>query len=384
MSILYLINLRKFKLTLELECFRIIPHVRYFAASATTVLNRLNSLEFHNDYDEIQTAKILNVVNKQSPEELTLFNISKQRIMKIDSWKKQQGEFKSVSEILELDGFGLKVLEKFCESILATNSESKTIAKKTVANKTGSRIVAPPLNNEFRWSITSFISFHVDVNHIAWAKCTIGGGKVSVGDFAFYALGEDDKKPSLSDLIQVLVLLHGKIPEADVYVFEMQQTSRPATQPGKPTQIIVDVQRSQVLAMLSVLMAVRDETVTKKEMDLPVDANEAAHQKVFFLKNYVSSRLFKTYIGNERVSTDHVIQHIFRCNEGVDRPNNITFTDIDIPLNLRQQFDGIPKVEREFIGQATLNGLAFYKLALLKCHESSLILNKRGFGSKTE
>lgn len=351
-------------------------------------MKKLNSLEFPDEYDEKQRSKILNVVNKQSVEEMANYNISKQRIMKIDKRKQMQGEFKSVNEILELDGFGVKVLEKFCESIIAANDEHKEmiVQKQAKAAKAKAlKVVSPPLSNFLRQSITSCVSFHVDVNHIAWTKLTFGANKavesssvpVSVDEWACHAIGNEGKKPSLSDLIQTLVYLNGKIPKADVYVVESQQTPRPATQPGNAIQMTINVQKAQVLAMISVLMASREGKVFENERDLHETISEEAQQTLFFLKNFISSRLYKTLVGTERVATDQVIEHILRCNEGIENPNNRSLSAIDVPLHLRKQFADTLKLDREFIGQATLNGLAFFKLCVLRCHESAAIVNYR-------
>lgn len=344
--------------------FRIIRLSRSLVTSSSNTLKNLNTLEFNNEYDSAQTKKILNVVNKMSLVELSKFNISQQRIKKIQSRKEKHGEIKSVEEILELDGFGVKVLEKFCESIL-TDEATKSVIKKPAVN--ASYFTSPVFIA--RHAIESCVSFHVDVNYISWAKLSFRSSEMSsayVDEWACHEIGNDDKKLSLSDLIQVLVIMNQKIPKADVYVVESQPTQKQSSQAVNSIQMRFNVQKSQVLAMLSVLMAAREKTITKE-----------TNENVFFLKNYLSSRLYKTFVGSERVSTESVIKHIFRCNEGIESPKDASYNAIEVSEILRQQYKDTPKIDREFIGKATLNGLTFFKLCITRCSSCTAMLTKR-------
>lgn len=105
-------------------------------------------------------------------------------------------------------------------------------------------------------------------------------------------------------------------------------------------------------------------------------------QRIFFLRSYLASRLYKIYIGKERVSTEHVIRDIFRYNYIEDQPTNHTLSAIDVPPQLRECYDQGDKIEREYMGQSMLIGLAFIKLCVLKCAHSIKILNKRSISSQ--
>lgn len=359
----------------------------------------INSLDFDSSYNDKQISVILKAVNNRSENELESFNISKQRIKKIEMRKKKLGEFKALEDILELDGFGVKVLEKFCDSILTSQSDGEetkdaaTYDEEALATSSKKKIqfVTPPLMESFRKSISSCVSFHIDLNFIAWSKLSFfpesiheasDVRRINVDEWVCYEFGNDDKKLSLSDLIQILTNINEKIPTADAYVVESLQSVHVTKQPGNPVHMNVNTQKAQMLAMLGILMAARD--VDKDTTDSEACSKEEAKkrlqkQKVFFLRNFLSSKLYKTVIGSERVSSEHVMENILRYNYSENQPKNLTFDVVDVPDKLRLIYNDSSRMQREFISQAMLNGLTFYKLCVLKCRQStaSLITRKR-------
>lgn len=49
------------------------------------------------------------------------FSISQARIKRIVKQREKSGEFKSIEDILEIEGFGINILKKFCDSIIKAN-----------------------------------------------------------------------------------------------------------------------------------------------------------------------------------------------------------------------------------------------------------------------
>lgn len=361
------------------------------------------SLEFHSAYNAHQIDKILNAVNTHSETELISFNISKQRVKRIEMWKQKHGKFESIEGILEVDGFGVKVLERFCDSILKAPEGIEAKAEKveskvdpgTVAKK--QQFVQPSLLESSRKKVQSCVSFHLDLNFIAWAKLSLGAEgdairPIHLEEWKCFRIGNEDKKLSLSDLIQILIFLNDKIPHADAYVVEAQQTAQPAKQPGSPVQVNINVQKSQFLAMLSILMVARGSMHVDDSFPISneLDENEELEkifnekddlkptkhqQKIFFLKTFLASRLYKTYIGSERVSTDSAVENILRYNYSKNQPDAHTFSSVNVPIKLREMFAQSDKLNREYMGQSLLIGLTFFKLCVLKCVQSTAILS---------
>lgn len=332
-------------------------------------------LEFQHNYDEKQIDKILNTINKKTGIELANFEISKQRIKKIEMRRQKQGEFSSIEDILELDGFGVKVLEKFCNSILKVDDASKEgELEQLPLYVKKQQFVSPRLSEETRTSISSCLSFHFDLNRVAWTKLCFESenGSLNVEEWMCHKISSEEKKLNLSDLVQIGLNLITKIPSADVYVIEAAQTPQIAKQQNNVTQMAINLQKSQFLAMLSVLMAARGSNNIESTSEFGDWEDSETQQTLFLLRNFVASRLFKTFIGNERVSAENVIRGLLNQNELQSDRNQI-----DVPDNLRQFYFDSNKVDREFMGQSLLNGLAFFKLSVLKCPQSIALLSLR-------
>ena len=370
-----------------------------FLSSDEPVTKKLNSLDFHNSYNENQEFKILSTVNYQSDVELENYNISKARIRKISLRKQKMGNFSKVEEILELDGFGIKVLEKFCDSILKSEQQLKdsTEANESqLVNKKKQQFVSPLLLENVRKSITSCVSLHMDLSCIAWTKFKLNPKSyddlsiksIIIEDWNCFEIADADKKLSLTDLIQVLMYINNKIPTADSYVIEAQQVVQ-QTQPGNPVQMNVNVQKSQLIAMLCILLASRDgnKVQVKQDMDEQNDKEyetekvknkSMSQQKLFLLRHFLASRLHKTYIGAEKVSTEHVIENILRYNYTDDQPESTNFNLLDVPQTHRELYNDAPKVHKEYLGQSLLVGLTFLKLCVQKCSQSLSVISSRG------
>jgi len=146
----------------------------------------------------------------------------------------------------------------------------------------------------------------------------------------------------------------------------------------------INVQKAQLLAMLSILMVAREQQKIEfndNAMEMPDEErdlkNPSGHQqKIFFLKAFLASRLYKNYIGNERVSTEHAVENILRYNYSKDQPQNFTFSSVDVPIELRKHYERSHRLERDYIGQSMLNGLTFLKLCVLKCMQTMAMLNR--------
>lgn len=64
----------------------------------------------------------------------------------METWKNKKGPFRSLNDVLEVDGLGEKVLEKICENIINDNVNDQTLIKKNnVINKRIKQLVSPPL-----------------------------------------------------------------------------------------------------------------------------------------------------------------------------------------------------------------------------------------------
>lgn len=375
-------------------------------------LKEQNLLKLKTDYNSNQKSTILSKVNSSAEDELEEFDISQQRLKKILQRRKKQGDFTAIEEILELDGFGVKVLEKFYNSILAEKNDSRGLNDKsdskteTVTNdKTNDlpenqkdskasrkkvQFVQPPLHDSVRSSIKSIVSFHADLNFIAWTKLRLepnesSPGQIVVEEWMTQEIScEDDKKLSLIDLIKILMPLCKEIPSGDVYVVEAQQMSTASQQGATSIQININVEKAQLIAMLSILMASRSSSPKTSSSDEEPKAsvnalkNTSKSMPLYFLRNFLASRLYKILVGNERVSANDVVESIFNYGESISKTENASLSAVDVPWSLKEQYSKSGRVEREYMGQSMLIGLTFLKLCVLKCpHTAASVMKKK-------
>lgn len=70
----------------------------------------------------------------------------KQRIKKLDAWRKKNGQFNTLVDVLDIDGLGVKFLDKLCKSILLgdCNTDNGDVKKSTL--KTRGQFLTPLLN----------------------------------------------------------------------------------------------------------------------------------------------------------------------------------------------------------------------------------------------
>ncbi|KAG5670561.1 hypothetical protein PVAND_000815 [Polypedilum vanderplanki] len=384
----------------------------YFSTFSTDEIIKQNGLGFRSTYNDEQTKKILDAVNKMSQIEMKTFDISAARLKKLLQRRQQLGEYRCVEDLLEIDGFGIKVLEKFCNSVL--NSKSEPTKNPEVINQLESSslkdeeeinneenkkqvsYVTPNLVEQVRKSIKSVVSFHIDSNYFAWSKIIynrtasekLDEPKFIVEGWECYEVDNQDKKTKLSDLIELLVNIKDKIPEADLYVIEDLPHATNTKQPGA-LQVNLFIKKRQLVAMLSVLMASRQsmkkvlQTEQNNEVDEELESKKQEHQKyiesVYFLRHFLPSRFYKILIGNERVSSAEIINKIFTYNHSC--VNNSTFdptlSSIYIPDEYRYHWTTADRIHQEYLGNALLTGLTFLKLSVHKCKSSMMNLSRK-------
>jgi transcription elongation factor, mitochondrial len=287
-----------------------------------------------------------------------------------------------LDEILDLETFGVAVLEKFCDSIV--NEQKKVIATNK-APKVSAQFLSPTMSNSAK-NITSCVSVHITVNTVAWTRLELSENQpTAVTNWDMYKI--DDKKLTLADLIQVVLYLDRLIPVADVYIFETPLVAQ-QTAPGSPVQININVQKSQITSMIALVLANRTNHMDINETD-GKDQTISAQQSVFFLKQYLTSRLFRILVGTERVSNQAIVMQLLRTHYNTDdqlavlpEVNCNVQREINVPMELRKKYDELGRGDnreprREYLGQSLLTGLTFIRLCVIKCAESLSIINSR-------
>lgn len=233
-----------------------------------------------------------------------------------------------------------------------------------------------------------------------------------------------DTRYHLYDLIQSVSQINYLIPSADVYVLEAPPIARP-TGPGSATQLNINIQRSQLVGMIS--LALNDRTCTKEyhrnavqaaiDMDVSLSVK---HKTLLFLKQFAASRyvlfgfffsvirqnrsfyfwsvysLYSTTVGGERVSNGKIVEKLTEtCGDSIEHRQNYVKSIIenksdtqpsvdDERLRLkvgdksRQVFASAKEYRKEYMGNALLIGLTFLRLCVFRDSDSLKAMSSAG------
>lgn len=304
------------------------------------------------------------------------FSLSKARAQKVSMWKSKHGSFKEIQQMLELDGFGEKILHKFCSSIVNGNDckENKSTPKTSTLDidRKINQYCNPRLDSLTRSQIKSCLGVNVHAGGISWTKLTLHENQpMTLDAWSNYSFSE--RRMHLSELVSVTKQICEQMPIADAYVLESPILSQPSL-PGKNvTQLHVNVQRSQLVGMTALGLLYK-----------PQETCNAADpmQQVFFLRNFLPARLFRTKIGSERVSSEYTVLDLLRFHynveDGSKENSEESFaSQVNASNEVREIFEEIEPSQRDLMGQSFLTALTFVRLCVQKCQKSVEKLERR-------
>lgn len=258
-------------------------------------------------------------------------------------------------------------MENFFESIL---QEKHDIIQEKKNKKRGNAFTIPSFPDELSEKYKSCVSLNINVSNVTWSKIDVKEKDYpcELTHWGYYDL--TDKRLHISDLVQRCRYIEKIIPEADCYILENPQLAQGGA-PGSADQTNINVQRSQIISMLNLALASRTNFTLEEK-------------RVFYLKRYLSYRLFNTLVGKERVSTEQIILDLMRTHynfedniDNTEKSAAESYSDkINIPLDLRKVFNNAERYQRDFLGQSLLLGLTFMRLCLLKSPKSLAALEK--------
>ncbi|PNF27856.1 hypothetical protein B7P43_G09216 [Cryptotermes secundus] len=335
----------------------------------------------HSRYNSEEQKQILQVLNESSAEEMCRFNVSKYRVNSLQRFRRKHGQFGTLDDVLEVDGLGVKVLERLCDSILKqiSGSEMETPvemaqAKKKVTSPKNrrSQMLTPTLQFDQKITVESAVGIHIGVGTLTWAHIDCSGKLLQ---WDLYNLEFGNRKLHVTSLFQIVQGICERLPKGDVFIMEdnvgfmqsLQQT---------PASVSINLQTSQLTAMLVALLN-----------NSPLSEEESSFQyehRVFFLRSQLPARLFGILVGTERVSAQAVVLDILcgtqknSTTEPSDR--NLTsdvYTPIRVDKNLTEAYLMRTSVEKESLCWGLLLTMAFMDLIMHQNPRSLGAINSR-------
>ncbi|XP_062130566.1 uncharacterized protein LOC133841823 [Drosophila sulfurigaster albostrigata] len=318
-------------------------------------------------FTEEQRTKILDAINKHSVEQLLSYDITKSRANKLQNWKARNGPMSQLNDIFYVEGFGLKVATKFFQSLLLEPHASR--ASKSAKPSRTAPFITPTMDEHQRQQITSSVGVRIGVTSVSWARLELPESKYSPCVLSHWQHHEiNDKKIHLSELARRCIYVTHQIPEADCYILENPQMAQASSNPGSIDQQNVNIQKAQVTAMMSYALMARAN---------PNDAKS----NLFYLRRFLTARLFNHLVGTERVSSEDTILNMMRTHYNMEeQPEHdekfYLCSQVQFPANLRTMYSKVERYQRELLSQAFLLNLAFVRLVLLQDASSISIVSR--------
>lgn len=325
-------------------------------------------------YNSQEQKQILQILNESSAEEMCRFNVSKERINNLQRFRRKHGQFSTLDDVLEVDGLGVKVLERLCDSILKqisgseleTSVEMAQIQRKVTSPKNRrSQILTPTLQFDQKRNVESAVGIHIGVSALTWAHIDCSGKLL---DWDLYSLEFGNRKLHITSLFRIVQDICERLPKGDLFIMEDSVVLMQSLQQN-PASVSINLQTSQLTAMLVALLN-----------NTPLSEEESSCQyehRVFFLRSQLPARLFGILVGAERVSAQTVVLNILsgaQKNSTTEPSNrNLTsdvYTPISVNQNLTEAYLKRTSVEKESLCWGLLLTIAFMDLIMHQNHHS--------------
>ncbi|XP_056631786.1 transcription elongation factor, mitochondrial [Diorhabda sublineata] len=346
----------------NLTKLNIIRVVKYSVSSS----NDANSFYFKSNFSKEEQTKILNTLNDSNTNHLSRFRVPKNRIKNIHSWKNKKGPFRSLHEVLEVDGLGEKLLHRICQDIINEKCDnnildSTELTKNNSKNKRQKQIITPPINGQILNKLTSAVGVHLSPIGISWAKLSQEQNKLV--NWNFDSFNNLPKKMMPNDNFDMVINIIRKIPSSDVYIFE----TSPSMGPQNQTSASAYSQQLELSAMLFTLLntSVHHNVTLRNVNDTNTPSPTSIENRVFYLKSRLSARLFSTLVGQEKVAAVTTINELLNDNVETSEAS-LPCTKIMVEQQLKAAFDSQTPVNKELLGQALMLVITFMDLCVYK------------------
>lgn len=343
-------------------------------------MRQLSSL-YQSRYNSKEEKKILQILNESTAEEMSRFDVSKGRINSLQQFRRKRGQFCTLDEVLEVDGLGVKVLERLCDSILnqISGSEMETSVEMSQVQKWAkptkshrSQILTPALHFNQKKAVQSAVGIHIGVSTLTWAHISVGG---TLLDWDLYSFEFGAKKLHITSLFEVAQGICEILPKADLFIMEDSGGSAHSLQQQQASVAV----NFQILQLTALLVALLNNSL------LPGGESLFEHQhRVFFLRSQLPARLFGILVGAERVSAHTVVLDILseaQKNSTIESTRRNETANIYTPINVsRDLTDSYLKrtsIEKESLCSGLLLTIAFMDLVMHQNPHSLKTVNIR-------
>lgn len=296
----------------------------------------LSTYQFQYTPEEKET--IMTVLNQSSEEELSQLRLTKGIVKKLIKSRARIGTFQNISQLLDIDGFGLKSIESICEKALqeipSCTSEENELQSKTLFYK--KRLVKPRVEPHVLRNLETILAVDITIGSLSWTMLNQYGEILDMNTEDLVSKTERLDAPKLYDKI---VTVAKNIPRADVYVWE-ERANYGHLQRAPLGSIMVAIKLAQIRGILTALLDAREEGQEEG--------------RLFYLRDLLVSKLFNLKVGEERISGLSLADGLMSCERVLD-----WLPPLIMDEETQEKYFSIDKDQRKRISTSLFVGLAF-------------------------
>ncbi|XP_042231481.1 transcription elongation factor, mitochondrial-like isoform X1 [Homarus americanus] len=336
---------------------RFIPYCTSLKTSDTTEENgKLYDLSTYElPYSEKEKLLIIETINNASPEDFTRLKVTKGVIKKLLKSKSQVGSYQDVSQLLFIDGMGIKAVENLCKLVLKNGKIEKSgndLCEDDFENVVyKKRLVKPRLDPLLIKTFQTMVSLHVTAGFLAWTKFDYSG---KILDLYIEELLNSDSRfdtPKIYERVTEAVMT---IPPADIYVWE-ERSNYGHLQKAALGTIIISLQLAQIKGMMTALLASRRE--------------ESEGSRLVYLREVLVPKLFNLKVGEERISGLKLADKLMEGEQVMDWLLPLPLED-----DVQELYFSIESNYRRYVATSLFVGIAFHQAVLQHNNKALMIL----------
>ncbi|XP_018325256.1 uncharacterized protein LOC112904004 [Agrilus planipennis] len=245
-------------------------------------------------------------------------------------------------------------LKRFLSDAKLDVDKNDTILKNNNVQtpKTRKQFLVPVLTQEKLKKLSSVVGLHLAPNGVSWAKLSPEGNVLNKWDVLEFA--QLPKRNLPIDILRYVKTVINEIPEGDLYIFELPESSAPLNQKSISLNY-----NNQQLIFSSMLIALLDARTANSKTDIKHT------NSIFYLKSKLSAKLFGILVGTEKVSSLSIISSVFDNSK-----NSLPCTPVIVDKSFKKHYYDSSSVHKELLGHSLMIAMCFLDLCLYKNSES--------------
>ncbi|KAF7991517.1 hypothetical protein HCN44_008888 [Aphidius gifuensis] len=267
--------------------------------------NNDNNIKVNDSFSPEEENLVVNIINNCTADDLEKYSINKNQIKKLLAHRNENGKFKVFDDLLTVQS--IPSLIKLSKSIIDGGKKSKNNTSTSTSTSTSinKNIVTPSIDSLEKFAKS--LGLHILGDTISWTALDIDGNLKNWQSHSF----ENQSKTNLVPLVNSIIEIALKIPDADAYI--MEADSYTSLGKLKSSAYYYHLQRQQVIAtIISVLCMRRQYKYNMNDVSVSSDdkLKSSMLHNFYTMQPRSPARLFNLIVGSEVVSNESIISDI--------------------------------------------------------------------------